>query len=93
MTASRQEPSKAEQDQRDSITRMDVQMNEVVIPTMRRMDANIAAITKKDYMTRQEANDTYLTKADFKPYAVTLGVIGLGFVGGLVTAFLRVVLK
>ena len=92
MTA-RQTPSKGEQDQRDTITRMDVTIKEVILPTIKRVDANLEAIASKDYQTRQEADAKYVTKADFRPYAVALSVIALGVVGGLVTAFLKVVLK
>jgi len=92
MTA-RQSPSRAEQDQRDTITRMDVTITDVLLPSLKRVEENVLGITNKDLISRQEADAKYVTKADFKPYAVALSVIALGVVGGLVTAFLKVVLK
>jgi hypothetical protein len=83
----------ANQEQRDTITRMEVTINEVVIPSIKRVEESVTTLTSKDLIGRQEADLKYMTKSDFRPYAVAITTIGGIFLATIAGSLAKLVLK
>lgn len=77
-----------DQEQRDKINRMDITLSDVIQPALKSLQVDVKTIVQKDFLTRAEADSKYMTKSDFRPYAVALGAIGLAVLGYIVNAVL-----
>lgn len=87
--AGRTQTNAQDQEQRDKINRMDITLVEVIQPALKSLQIDVKTLVQKDFLTRGEADSKYMTKSDFRPYAVALGAIGLAVLGYIVNAVLN----
>lgn len=93
MPNSRLQTNAQDQEQRDKINRMDVTLSEVIQPALKSLQIDVKTIVQKDFLSRAEADNKYMTKSDFKPYAVAISTVGGIFLAAIAAALAHGIIK
>ena len=87
-----------DQEQRDKINRVDFTIQEVVLPTLQRMEQSVQIFADKDFLTEDKADKRYPTMQEFKALKAKVdshskvgGTIATLLIAGLISLFYAVI--